>query len=87
MGVALAATRLCVNDLAGRGQLARRLPRYWLTDHFRNVQPAHWKEGDYIESADPRFPLRFRKLALLSSAWGRYGRVTGLRGATLFRVR
>jgi hypothetical protein len=80
----------CVNDLrlpAGLPpSMAREVlaPRWWITDHFPNHRPfGELRNGDYLESKDPEFPMRFRKLALLSSDWGRYASPQ-LRGATLF---
>ncbi len=82
----------CVNRLdvpAGMLQSmaeADRVPRWWITDHFSCAQQfAELHNGDAVESADPRFPFVYRKLALLSSEWGKYAG-PALRGATLFEV-
>ncbi|MFN8188070.1 MAG: hypothetical protein U0R69_13455 [Gaiellales bacterium] len=85
----------CVNQLTRHGvpraQLSRvPVSRWWITDHFTDCReyPGELRNGDLVESNDADFPLRFRKVALLSSEWGRY-RNSGhppLRGATLFEV-
>lgn len=68
-------------------QLAKlRIPRWWITDHFFDVElcdpcPA----GTLITSREPDFPWAFRKRALLSSQWGTYNE-RPLGGATLFEV-
>ncbi len=62
------------------------MPRWWITDHFRNERPyAALRNDDYIESQDDAFPFRFKKVALLSSDWGNYADAA-MRGASLFEV-
>ena len=81
----------CVNELETHGvpdSLLRSIPvpRYYITDHFRNaVEVNKLEAGDLVTSRDVRFPLRFKKMALLSTEWGHYGHGT-LGGATLFEV-
>jgi hypothetical protein len=82
----------CVNRLAVPTAMplaeaaAVPVPRWWVTDHFLDNKPfAELGRGDLVESADDRFPFKFRKLALLSSEWGGYGGSV-LLGATLFEV-
>jgi hypothetical protein len=65
---------------------AVRVPRWWIADHFMDVQPfAELRVGEHIRSTDPRFPFAYRKVALLSSDWGRYAGPT-MAGATLFET-
>lgn len=65
---------------------AVRIPRWWVTDHFRDAKPfAELGVGEIVESIDPRFPFVFRKLALLASDWGRYGGPV-MAGATMFEA-
>lgn len=86
--------RHCVNELTVHGFPRELLqgglvPRWWVTDHFRNANPvgAEFRPGDYVVSVEEGFPLRFRKLAFLSSEFGtRYGTALSLAGATLFEV-
>jgi hypothetical protein len=84
--------RACVNRLdvspARPPSIASTVPapRWWITDHFEDAQRfTELRVGEVVESLDARFPSVYRKRALLSSAWGRYGgRV--MAGATLFEV-
>ncbi|MFC1850886.1 hypothetical protein ACFL27_11890 [candidate division CSSED10-310 bacterium] len=81
-----------VNKLTTHGmqsEAARSVPvsRYYITDHFLNEKKADvLHEGEYIYSLEPGFPFKFKKIALLSTKWGRYGQKTVLGGATLFEV-
>lgn len=60
--------------------------KYWITDHFTDYRnPDQLKNGDYIHSIHDYFPFKFKKLALLSTNWGRYGWGC-IRGATLFKI-
>lgn len=90
----------CVNELKTHGmprEMMQRvaLPRWWITDHFGNCQMLdeagtrevqELRDGDLVRSLDPEFPVQFRKIGLLSSDWGDYGRVTAFRGANLFEL-
>ncbi|MFH0826170.1 MAG: hypothetical protein V2B18_25745, partial [Pseudomonadota bacterium] len=82
----------CVNPLTTHGLphfVLRDTPvsKYYITDHFKNAKPVgNLRDGDSIYSMDDRFPYRFKKLALLGSDWGLYGRAGEMRGATLFEL-
>lgn len=90
----------CVNELVTQGmprELMQKvaLPKWWITDHFKNYdlldnngasKVNELRDGDLVRSQDPTFPIQFRKIGLLSSEWGDYGRKTAFRGANLFTV-
>lgn len=90
----------CVNELVTHGmprELMQKvaLPKWWITDHFKNYdlldnngekEVNELRDGDLVRSLDPLFPVQFRKIGLLSSEWGHYGRRTAFRGANLFKV-
>lgn len=91
-GCRYGGNRHCVNRLQmppGRPDIPRGeipAPAFWITDHFENHHAlSELRPGQHVQSKDPNFPVRFRKLALLSSAWGRY-RDSTVFGATLFAV-
>lgn len=72
-GCSFGGNKNCVNDLSRRGLDAAtaarvRVPRWWVTDHFKD---AEWS-GDFVISTDRSFPFRFRRVALLTTDWGRY---------------
>lgn len=72
-GCSFGGNKSCVNELSRRGLDAAtaariRVPRWWITDHFKG---AEWS-GDFVISADPSFPFRFRRVVLLTTDWGRY---------------
>lgn len=90
----------CVNELTTH-QMPRELiqevvlPKWWITDHFGNHEMLdtngerkvnELRDGDLVRSLDPLFPVQFRKKALLSSQWGRYGHGSPIRGACLFEI-
>lgn len=96
-GCRMGGNDTCVNELSNRQVSLLQssvLPQYWITDHFQNFklvdsngcETKQSRIGETVESSEPSFPVNFRKLALLSSDWGRYGRGDVFGGATLFRV-
>lgn len=84
----------CVNRLDGaRDAIVPRLHAlngsfsWYITDHVAipAAMPHHFPSGSRLDS-DPQLPFSVRKLGLLSSQWGNYGRRTALGGATLFAI-
>ena len=88
-GCGFGGNRSCVNRLDSMAlpdELLRSipLPRHFVTDHFENAEvPNPLETGGMVRSMDRRLPFAFRKIALLSSQWGRYGSGP-VGGATLF---
>ncbi|MFC1670033.1 hypothetical protein ACFL20_06530 [Spirochaetota bacterium] len=81
----------CVNDLTMEGVQKDNYPtsisKYYISDHFYNHNMnGNFSPGDCITSKDPDFPFKFKKLALLSTEWGNYGKEFNLGGTTLFEV-
>jgi hypothetical protein len=65
---------------------AIRVPRWWIADHFMDIQAfVELGVGGLIRSSDARFPFAYRKVALLSSDWGKYAG-PAMAGATLFET-
>lgn len=100
-GCAFGKNKECVNDLKIPKELRsishkaykEICSEYWITDHFSHCRkPNPCRNGDYIVSEYDDFPIKFKKLALLSSSWGGYGRWTDagggapLRGGTIFSI-
>jgi hypothetical protein len=90
-GCSFGGNEHCVNRLTTWGMPTRitqtiQVPRWWITDHFAHAtMPNPMCVGDVVQSVHPDFPFSFRKVALLSGAWGHYGHGP-LPGATLFEV-
>ena len=81
----------CVNLLAMKGvspDVLKKIPvsKYYITDHFENARiPNPMPKGSYVRSNEEDFPLRFKKIAFLSSEWGNYADKR-FGGTTLFAV-